>query len=309
MSLVSVITVSYNTGRFIEDNILSVENQDYHSVEHIVVDGGSTDLTVEILKKHKTVRWVSEPDKGVSDAFNKGIKMAWGDILAFLNADDIYYRPDAISKAVEAMKANPEVGVIFGDCAFIDADGKGVGFFQGQGQRFNFPSLLCSEFTIPLASAFIRRSVIEAIGGKLDASLNFVADWELWIRIGLRLPIVYVPEMFSGVREYAGAAQTTLRCAISHPVQRRLILDSVFRTPNLSAELKSLQKRAYAGTYIVEAILFLNSGHKTKAMGCIFTAIRVYPFCLLVYSRYLWGRRFYRFLFKVILSCIKKKAQ
>ena len=288
MSLVSVITVSKNSARFIEDNILSVKYQDYPRIEHIVVDGGSTDSTVNILRKYETVRWVSEPDNGVTDAFNKGIGMASGEMLAFLNSDDVYHSQDSVGKAVAAMANRPEAGVIFGDCSFIDADGKVTGFFEGGRQLFNFHALLCSEFTIPMASAFIRRSAIEAIGGKLDTSLDFAPDWELWVRIGLQLPIVYVPELLGSVREYTGATQTSLRCATENPAKRRLILGSVFGVSKLPPEIRALHGRAYAGTYIVEAFMLLNINHGEMARKCIWKAFRLYPHNLLNRELYVY---------------------
>jgi len=295
MPLVSIITVSYNSGRFIEDNILSVKHQDYPNIEHIIVDGGSTDSTLDILHRYKSLRWISEPDDGVTDAFNKGISMASGDILAFQNSDDVYYSGDAVRKAVDAMEANPKAGVIFGDCAFIDADGKVTGFFQGKGQRFNLSALLCSEFTIPLASAFIRRSAIEAIGGKLDTSLDFAPDWELWARIGLKFPIMYMAEILGSTREYVGATQTTLRCATENPAKRRLVLDKIFHDSGLSPEIQALRRRAYAGTYRTEAALLVSIRYRKKAMGCIYTAIRLYP-------RYLLDRKPFFYFFKSVGS-------
>ena len=295
MPLVSIITPSYNHRRFIEDNILSIKHQDYPFIEHIIVDGGSTDLTISILRKYKTVRWISEPDEGVTDAFNKGISMASGGILAFQNADDVYYSRDAVRKAVDAMMSNPTVGVIFGDFATIDADGKVMGLSKGGGgKQYNLPDLLCSEFTIPLVSAFIRRSAIDAIGGKLDTSLDFAADWELWTRIGLQFPIMYVPERFGCVRKFAGEVKYTLRCVLENPAKRRLVLDRVFSNPELSSKIRALQKRAYAGTYRNEALRLLSIGYRKKAMRRIFTAVRLYP-------RYLLNQElFYYFFFKSV---------
>lgn len=285
--LVSIITVSYNTGRFIEDNILSVKHQDYPFIEHVVVDGGSTDSTLSILRKHKTVRWISEPDKGATDAFNKGISMTSGDIVAFQNSDDVYFSCDAVRKAVDAMTNNPTVGVIFGDFATIDEDGRVMGLPKGGGgKQYSLPALLCSEFTIPLVSAFIRRSAIEAIGGKLDTSLDFAADWELWTRIGLKFPIMYVAERFGSVRKYLGEAKHSLRCALENPAKRRLVLDQVFRDSALSSEIRALKERAYAGTYRNEALRLLRIGYKKKAIGRIFTAVRLYPRYLL--NKELW---------------------
>ena len=294
MPLVSIITTSYNHGRFIEDNILSVKHQDYPNIEHIVVDGGSTDSTLDILRKHKTVKWISEPDEGVTDAFNKGIRMASGDILAFQNSDDVYYSRDAVRKAVDAMISYPEVGVIFGDFTTINADGKVMGFTKGGGgKQYSLPDLLCSEFTIPLVSAFIRRSAIEAIGGKLDASLDFAPDWELWVRIGLQFPIVYVAERFGCARKFPGEINRTFLCALENPAKRRLVLARIFRNPGLSPEIRALQKRAYAGTYRNGALRLFNIDYRKKAIGCICTAVRLYP-------PYLFDRKLWEYLFKSV---------
>lgn len=288
MLLVSIITISYNTGRFIEDNILSVKYQDYPHIEHIIIDGGSTDSTVAILHKHNNLRWLSEPDEGITDAINKGISMASGDILAFQNSDDAYYARDAVRKAVDAMKANPAAGAIFGDCAVIDADGKVKGFFRGQGRRLNFSAMLCSEFIIPLPSAFIRRAAIDAIGGKLDTSLNLVPDWELWARIGLKFPIMYLAETFGSFREYQEQTSASIRCAFESASHKRIILDRIFRNPELPTEIRALQNRAYAGTYAYEAYMLLNVNQRGMARKCVWTAFRLYPRNLLNRELYVY---------------------
>jgi glycosyltransferase involved in cell wall biosynthesis len=275
--LVSIITPSFNDGAFIEDNILSVKCQDYPKIEHIIVDGGSTDSTLDILHKYKAINWVSEPDRGVTDAFNKGIDIASGDILAFQNSDDVYYSRDAVRKAVTAMTNKPEAAVIFGDCAFSDEEGKVTGFSSENKQRFSYAALLCSEFTIPLTSAFIRRSAIEDLGGKLDTTLNLVPDWELWTRIGLKFPIIYVAETFGIFRDYGERAGASLRCAIESPVHRRIILDRIFQKADLPLEIRALQKRAYAGTYTNQAYMLLNANRSNMARKCVGTAIKLYP--------------------------------
>jgi glycosyltransferase involved in cell wall biosynthesis len=275
--IVSVITVSKNSARFIEDNILSVKYQDYPKIEHIIVDGGSTDLTLNILRKYDKIRWISEPDKGVTDAFNKGIYMSSGDILTFLNSDDVYHSRDSVHKAVVAVAKENEAGVIFGDCSFIDANGNVIGFSNENKQQFSFFALLCSEFTIPLASAFIKRSAVEAIEGNLDASLDFAPDWELWVRIGLKFPLIYISDILGSTRKYEGAIQNTLRCATENPAKRRLVLDSVFSRRELSPKTQALQKRAYAGTYITEALMLLRIGYRKMARECIWMSFKLYP--------------------------------
>src|SRR4030042_1306962 len=114
--LVPIVPPSLNKGRFIEETILSIKNQTYPRIEHIVIDGGSTDETLDILKKYSnSLIWISEPDKGQSDAINKGWRMAKGDILGWLNADDTYM-PWAVETAVRFFAENPDVGMVYGRC-------------------------------------------------------------------------------------------------------------------------------------------------------------------------------------------------
>jgi len=279
--LVSVITVSYNAGRFLEDNILSVKGQDYSNIEHIVIDGGSTDSTVDILKRYKDVKWVSEPDKGVTDAFNKGICMASGEILCFQNSDDVFYSQDAVTKAVGFMKENPDAGVIFGDYATMDEDCRIKYLSKGEGKQVRFFDLMCSETAIPLPSAFVRRFALDAVGSVLDDRLDFAPDWELWIRIGVKFPLIYVPGRFGSARKYDGEVRSTLRCAFENPAKRRLVLDRIFEDPGLSSEIKALKRHAYAGTYRNEALRLFSIGHRKKAVKSMLNAIRLYPLYIL----------------------------
>src|SRR6266540_1724223 len=121
---VSIITPSFNQGQFLEESIRSVLEQDYPSIEYIIVDGGSRDNSVEIIQKyqHRLTWWVSEKDKGHADALNKGFSHATGEILAWLNSDDIYF-PDAVLEAVSVIKAHPHVGMVYGAAELIDDSG------------------------------------------------------------------------------------------------------------------------------------------------------------------------------------------
>src|SRR4030042_1239734 len=122
--LVPIVPPSLNKGRFIEETILSIKNQTYPRIEHIVIDGGSTDETLDILRKYgDSLVWISEPDKGMYDASNKGITMAKGEILGWLMADDTYM-PWAVETAVRFLVENPDVVMVYGKCPFIDANGK-----------------------------------------------------------------------------------------------------------------------------------------------------------------------------------------
>jgi len=276
--LVSIITPAYNQGKFIEKTILSVKHQDYPYIEHLVIDGGSTDNTLDVLHKYSdVVRWISEPDKGFADAVNKGIRMSSGDILAIQNSDDTYHDRSAIRKAVDAFIGNPTAGVIFGDSAIIDENNKLLNYGERAYQGYNFSAFLCSEFSFPQSSAFIRRSALEAINGKLDTDVDWCADFDLFIRIGLRFPLIYIPEVLANYRVSAKHRNARLSYAFLNPRDRRRVLKKVFSSHDLPPEIQRLKGKAYAGTYLVEASRLCSFGLMKEAVKCIITAIRLYP--------------------------------
>ena len=178
--LVTIVTPSFNSGRFIEQAIQSVLQQDYPRIEYLVVDGGSTDQTLAILGHEKrAVRFISASDWGTADAVSRGFGMTNGSILAWLNADD-YYLPGAVSAAVESLEADPDAGAVYADALWVDETGNVLGAYPSV--RPYDPAMWSKECAICQPTCFFRRSAYEAVGG-LDITLNTVFDYDLWIRM------------------------------------------------------------------------------------------------------------------------------
>lgn len=203
LPLVSVVTPSYNQGRFIAATIESVLSQDYPNVEYIIIDGGSTDETAAVAARYADrLTFVSEPDRGQSDAINKGFKRTRGEYVAWLNSDDVFL-PGAISAAVAALRAHPDAGAIYGEGYQIDEAGNVISRFEVT-QQFNLWKLLNLSDYILQQTVFFRRSVFDEVGW-LDETLFYGMDWEILMRIGLRRRIAYVPHYMGAIREYPSA--------------------------------------------------------------------------------------------------------
>ena len=196
--LVSIITPSFNQARFLEATVQSVFSQDHPHIEYMIVDGGSTDGTVEIIKKYeqKLAWWVSEKDKGQTDAINKGFAGASGEILAWINSDDTY-EPGAVSAAVKYLQEHPEVGMVYGDCNFINESGRVIGKFNSA--QTNYRLLRQGYAHIPQQTMFFRADLWKQVG-PLDPSFYFAMDYDLWTRITPRTEIKYISQTWANFR-------------------------------------------------------------------------------------------------------------
>ncbi len=189
--LVTIVTPSYNQAQFLEATMRSVLEQDYTNLEYIVVDGGSQDGSREIIERYagRLAWWVSEKDRGQTDAINKGFAHAHGEILAWLNSDDTY-QPGTVRQAVEALQNYPEAGMVYADTAFIDADGKVIGKFPAA--QTDLARLRRGYVHVPQQSSFWRASLWKKVG-PLDSGFFFAMDYDLWVRLAHLAPLRYLP--------------------------------------------------------------------------------------------------------------------
>jgi len=236
LPLVSIVTPSLNQGRFIEQAIRSVAEQDYPRIEHIVVDAGSTDETLDVLRRHPRVRWTSEPDRGQADAINKGFATAKGEILGWLNADD-YYLEGAVSAAVEALRSSG-CGLVHGGWRQVDEDGRTIRDVPAV--PFDYERQLERENRVAQPGSFFTREAFDAVGG-VDADLRYAMDYELWLKLGKRFGVCHVDRTLAAYRyhpasksvaEYRAFAAETWRASRRHGGRMRSPLFFDFYLPH-----------------------------------------------------------------------------
>ena len=205
---VSIITPSFNQAKFLERTMLSVLGQDYPNLEYIVIDAASADGSQEIIRKYadRLAYWVSEPDRGQTDAINKGFSHASGDILAWINSDDTY-APGAIRQAVDFLQQHPEIGLVYGDMLFIDENDQPIGKFKAALTDLNH--LRRGYVHVPQPAAFFRSSLWQQVG-PLDASFYFAMDYDLWVRLAQKTQFAYRKgEVWANFRLHAGGKTVT----------------------------------------------------------------------------------------------------
>ena len=199
--LVSIVTPSFNQVAYLEEAMRSVLDQDYPRVEYILIDGGSTDGSPEIIKRYakRLSFWTSESDRGQAYAINRGFVNARGKYMAWLNADD-RLKTNAISEAVAFLESHPNVGMVYGDADFIDAQGRTIGRFAAR--QTNYVRLRRGYVHIPQQAAFWRAELWRQVG-PLDPSLTFAMDYDLWVRLSKISKLQYLPRLWAEFRLHA----------------------------------------------------------------------------------------------------------
>ncbi len=213
--LVSIVTPSFNQGRFIRRTIESVLAQTYPNIEYVVVDGGSTDETVDILRSYgDRVRWLSEADAGQTEAINKGLRLRNGEIVGYLNSDDVLL-PGAIARVVEHLRDHPECDLVYGDADYIDAEDRVTGAYPTADYSFE---RLMEDCCICQPAAYWRASLIESVG-PFDETVHFAMDYEYWLRIARNgLVIQHLAERLAQSRLHPEAKTLGARSEIFHEV-------------------------------------------------------------------------------------------
>ena len=273
---ITVVTPSLNQGVFLERTVKSVLSQSYSNFEYFVLDAGSTDETMDVLKRYDRdlSYWTSEPDRGQSDAIYKGWSMATGDILAWLNSDDFYY-PGALEEAARQFRDNPQLMMLCGTVALVDEKEKLLR--HKEPPRID-PELLLRWDNLPAQpGVFIRREVFEKLGGpRLD--LHYVMDWELWLRVCLNYPtetIGFTSCVIAGDRQWAGTKTINARGADAQEVRK--VLQEMFSDERVRSQYLNLQRSALARAWWRQSKGELYHGLRRCALASLARAVLLCP--------------------------------
>ncbi len=305
--MISIITPSFNQGQWIEETIQSVAAQDYPRFEHIIVDGGSTDETVSIVAKYPHVRFIQDPDFGQSHAINKGILASSGQILAYLNSDDIYL-PGAFRAAVNALSGNDSTSIVVGNCDRIDDSGQVIGHLQanyggyGKLQQFwRWDQTYCT----PQQAFFWRRSVTEHIG-LFDSSCHYSMDYDMWMRILAHYPLQVIDKTLAGFRSHVDSktVSQTDGMYIEHLKVARRYWPSLWKLRRWQLELIGCHFTG-KGLMVIAEHVALSNNSKRKPLSilgralCYWPPLVFYPRTILsaastIAAQYPWGKAMHR---------------
>jgi glycosyltransferase involved in cell wall biosynthesis len=266
---ISVITPSFNQASFLEQSIRSVLEQDYPAVEHIVIDGGSSDGSVEILKRYENVLayWVSEPDSGQAEAINKGWRRSSGQILAYLNSDD-YYLPGALRTVAQLFIDHPHVGAVQGQARWVDERGSPL---RESNMAIEAQQLLDSFGSLPQPAVFVRAAVVERIG-YFDQTLHFGLDKDYYLRAVANFPLLSTPEVLACMRVHSSAKSTTATARFAPEIMR--VAEKVIRYPELYPRLVIDATRVEAAALVRSARFLYMGGAYTRALRHLCAALR-----------------------------------
>jgi len=270
--LVSIITPSYNQARFLEATLRSVLEQEYPNIEYLVVDGASNDGSVDIIRRYADrLTWcVSEKDSGQSEAINKGLRRARGEIVAWLNSDDVYL-PGTLAEAVAVFRSHPEAGLVYGDARAIDAEGKPFNVMRAR--QYTLTDLMAFNM-ICQPAAFMRRSVLEQVN-YLDPAYHLLMDHLLWMRIALKAPLVYIPRTWADARYHDQAKNRTGGAAYGQ--EARLLINDLRSHAEFAETFAAHEKLILAGVNRLDAFYLTDAGQSGAALRTYARSFRLHP--------------------------------
>ncbi len=282
--LVSIVTPSYNQGRFIRSTILSVLSQDYPWLEYWVIDGGSTDETLAILREFEhdpRLHWVSEPDRGQSDAINRGLARCSGELFAWLNTDD-QLLPGAVRRVVEAWLAGGRAGLVYGRARLIGESGEDLGYCPAQSSQMTLEQLLKLRYFLPQPATFAPTAAVRAVGG-VDLALHYAMDFDLWVKLAARLPIQYTPFDLAQFRLHPASKTVALSTRFIGDVAA--VLDRAAAARLLSLHQARVRAQIFAiRTYLTPEVRNLRAAFASIVVACR-AEPRVLPEALFVFVK------------------------
>lgn len=282
--LVSLVTPSFNQASFLEDTILSVKGQDYPRIEHIVIDGGSTDGSVEILRAYASelAYWISEPDGGSSDAVNKGWRRAQGDYLWILNSDDTFATPHIISALVQYLEEHPDIDLVYGDIFWTDAIGHIIG--ERIFPEYDLLTLFLDEGQLPFAGCLMRRRVLNKVG-YFDTNFVSCDDFDYFIRVALAGKLGHLRQFTAYFRVHPDSS-TQARLPLSAEETLR-VCAKYLHSPTAPPEIRANRRRIWGRAHHYAASCYFRSGYPQQAREHLLKAFRFTPGRML--RPWLWG--------------------
>ena len=272
LPLVSIITPSFNQAKYLEYTMRSVLEQDYPNLEYLVADGGSTDGSQDIIRKYSSRLswWVSEKDSGQAEGINKGLQRAQGEIIAWLNSDDMF-ASGAIRKAVKVLMEKPELGMVFSNVFSIDADN--VVFNTMRYEDYGLAELMAFNI-IGQPGVFMRRWALEK-AGLLDPAYQYLLDHQLWLRIAMYASIQHVDDYFAAARFHPAAKNVAMAAKFGH--EAFAMVDWMKSQPELDEIYARDRRKILAGAYLLSARYLLDGGMNANALGHYLKSLWYHP--------------------------------